>query len=223
MLTGYQKIDEEWYYFNKGYSPVGALYYTGVTPIMGDTFLGDKETAVQKMASLYQSKRKEYPSGALGREANKDKEGFKEEDFADTIEDFCGILYEEAVDEGIRPEVVFAQSMNETGWLQFGGDVKIEQFNFAGLGATGGGVAGAQFESVRQGLRAQVQHLKAYATDEKPKKEIVDPRYNHVTKGTAPYVEWLGINENPKKVGWAGALRYGMTLVKSVMKPLEAM
>lgn len=223
MLTGYQKIGGEWYYFNKGYSPAGALYYTGVTPIMGDTFLGNKETAVQKMASLYQSKKKEYPSGALGREANKDKKGFKEEDFADTIEEFCEILYEEAVDEGVRPEVVFAQSMNETGWLQFGGDVKIEQFNFAGLGATGGGVAGAQFESVRQGLRAQVQHLKAYATDEKPKKEIVDPRYNLVTKGTAPYVEWLGINENPKKVGWAGALRYGITLVKSVMKPLEAM
>ena len=223
MLTGYHEIDGEWYYFNKGYSPAGALYYTGVTPIMGDTFLGDKETAVKKMADLYKSKKKEYPSEALGREMNQDKEGFKEEDFADTIEDFCGILYEEAVDEGIRPEVVFAQSMNETGWLQFGGDVKIEQFNFAGLGATGGGVAGAQFESVRQGLRAQVQHLKAYATDEKPKKEIVDPRYNHVTKGTAPYVEWLGINENPKKVGWAGALRYGMALVKSVMKPLEAM
>lgn len=223
MLTGYQKIDGEWYYFNKGYSPAGALYYTGVTPIMGDTFLGDKETAVKKMATLYKNMKKEYPSEALGREMNQDKEGFKEEDFADTIEDFCGILYEEAVDEGIRPEVVFAQSMNETGWLQFGGDVKIEQFNFAGLGATGGGVAGAQFESVRQGLRAQVQHLKAYATDEKPKKEIVDPRYNLVTKGTAPYVEWLGINENPKKVGWAGALRYGITLVKSVMKPLEAM
>lgn len=223
MLTGYQKIDGEWYYFNKGYSPAGALYYTGVTPIMGDTFLGDKETAVKKMATLYKNMKKEYPSEALGREMNQDKEGFKEEDFADTIEDFCGILYEEAVDEGIRPEVVFAQSMNETGWLQFGGDVKIEQFNFAGLGATGGGVAGAQFESVRQGLRAQVQHLKAYATDEKPKKEIVDPRYNLVTKGTAPYVEWLGINENPKKVGWAGALRYGMTLVTSVMKPLEAM
>lgn len=223
MLTGYQKIDGEWYYFNKGYSPAGALYYTGVTPIMGDTFLGGKETAVKKMATLYKNMKKEYPSEALGREMNQDKEGFKEEDFADTIEDFCGILYEEAVDEGIRPEVVFAQSMNETGWLQFGGDVKIEQFNFAGLGATGGGVAGAQFESVRQGLRAQVQHLKAYATDEKPKKEIVDPRYNLVTKGTAPYVEWLGINENPKKVGWAGALRYGMTLVTSVMKPLETM
>ena len=223
MLTGYQKIGGEWYYFNKGYSPVGALYYTGVTPIMGDTFLGNKETAVQKMASLYQSKKKEYPSGALGREANKDKKGFKEEDFADTIEEFCEILYEEAVDEGVRPEVVFAQSMNETGWLQFGGDVKIEQFNFAGLGATGGGVEGARFDSVRQGLRAQVQHLKAYATDEKPKKEIVDPRYGYVVKGSAPYVEWLGINENPKKVGWAGALRYGMTLVTSVMKPLEAM
>ena len=67
MLTGYQRIDGEWYYFNKGYSPVGALYYTGVTSIMGDTFLGDKETAIQKMASLYKSMKKRVPFESTGK------------------------------------------------------------------------------------------------------------------------------------------------------------
>ena len=45
---------------------------------------------------------------------------------------------QECAVEGVRAEVAFAQAMLETGNLQFGGDVKSSQFNFAGLGATGG-------------------------------------------------------------------------------------
>ncbi|MFR7670609.1 MAG: glucosaminidase domain-containing protein [Collinsella sp.] len=48
-----------------------------------------------------------------------------------------------ASSEGVRPEVVFAQAMLETGWLQFGGSVSADQCNFAGLGATGPQVGGA--------------------------------------------------------------------------------
>ena len=54
----------------------------------------------------------------------------------------------------------------ETGFLRFGGDVKKEQYNFAGLGATGNGASGNGFKSIRIGIRAQVQHLKAYASKE---------------------------------------------------------
>ncbi len=49
---------------------------------------------------------------------------------ADTIETFCRIYCEEAEAEDIRAEVAFTQAMKETGFLQFGGDVSIEQFNF---------------------------------------------------------------------------------------------
>ena len=83
---------------------------------------------------------------------------------AANIEEFCQIFYEEAIAENIRPEVAFCQAMKETGFLQFGHDVKPDQCNFAGLGATGNGVAGNSFASVREGIRAQIQHLKAYAT-----------------------------------------------------------
>ena len=51
--------------------------------------------------------------------------------------------------------------MKETGFLQFGGDVSVEQFNFAGIGTTGGGVPGNSYPDVRTGVRAQIQHLKA--------------------------------------------------------------
>ena len=33
------------------------------------------------------------------------------------------------------------------------------------IGTTGGGVAGVSYPDVRTGIRAQVQHLKAYACD----------------------------------------------------------
>ena len=52
------------------------------------------------------------------------------------------MYYEEATAEGVRPEVAFAQAMKETGWLQYGGDMQITQYNFAGIGTTGGGVPG---------------------------------------------------------------------------------
>ena len=45
----------------------------------------------------------------------------------------------------------------------------------------------------------------------------VDPRFKYVARGSAPYVEWLGILENPQGKGWAaGASKWG--LLKSYQK-----
>lgn len=131
---------------------------------------------------------------------------------APTIEDFCKIYLEECRIEGVRVEVAFCQAMKETGFLRFLGDVDITQFNFAGIGATGNGEPGNSFSSVREGIRAQVQHLKAYASTEELVQDCVDPRFHLVTRNTAPYVEWLGINENPYGAGWATAVGYGFSV-----------
>lgn len=56
-----------------------------------------------------------------------------------------------------------AQAAKETGFWQFGGDVRREQNNFAGLGATGGGEPGESFRTVLQGIVAHIQHLALYA------------------------------------------------------------
>ena len=140
---------------------------------------------------------------------------------AGSIGDFADIVYDEAVAEGVSPELVFVQSMKETGWLQFGGDVSVGQFNFAGIGAVGGGAKGATFPDVRTGIRAQVQHLRAYAdnsvTTASLANAVVDPRFSYVRKGAAPVVEYLGIQENPNRTGWAAAKNYGYDLV-SMMK-----
>ena len=215
MLTGYQNIGNQWYYFNKSLKkiPNGALSYTGVTPIMGTSTLGkDRVTVVQKMVSHYTTSGKLYPSNALNGEGTLGGIGG-----APNIVTFCEMIYDEAVFENVRPEILYAQIMLETGYLQYGGDVEINQFNFGGLGATGNGAKGNSFIDVRTGIKAQVQHLKAYASAEPLNAtQVVDERFRYVTRNTAPYVEWLGIKENPAGKGWAASAGYGFNLMKIV-------
>lgn len=164
------------------------------------TVMGNTTVSLAQMTSQYEVQAVEYPSAVLG------------EGGASAIEDFCNIILEESYAEGVRGEVVFEQAMLETGWLQYGGDSGVSQYNFAGLGTTGGGVAGVSYPDVRTGIRAQVQHLKAYASDESLNQDCVDTRFDMVKRCSAPYVEWLGQKENPDGVGWAEGANYGAKL-----------
>lgn len=163
--------------------------------------LGESDVSVQQMVDYFEASGEEYPEKALSAGG------------ADSIETFCQMYYEEAEAEGVRAEVAFAQTMKETGFLQYGGDASIEQFNFAGIGTTGNGEPGNSYPDVRTGIRAQIQHLKAYATADALEQECVDERYSYVKKGSAPYVEWLGQQENPKGLGWATGDNYGYDIV----------
>ena len=71
---------------------------------------------------------------------------------------------------------------------------------------------GNSYPDVRTGIRAQVQHLKAYACTEDLNENCVDTRFDMVRRGSAPYVEWLGIQENPNGGGWAAGANYGSKL-----------
>ena len=224
MQYGEQRIAGKDYAFDviTGAMIVDGIFngnYYGATGERQECYLieGTSQTTVEQMVryfNKYKGKR-EYPLAVL------------EKGGAADIETFAKIFYEEAIRENIKPEVVWAQTMIETGFLQFGGQVKIEQFNFAGLGATDGGAAGAKFENVRMGVRAQVQHLKAYANAEITlgtlKSECVDPRFKLVDpKGCAKYVEWLGQKENPEGKGWATSAGYGIRLRKIIDKILSS-
>ena len=166
--------------------------------------MASRSEVIDDMVSAWNSAGSAYPSALASGGAP-------------TIRDFAGIVYDEAVAEGVSPELVFVQSMKETGWLGFGGDVSVGQFNFSGIGAVGGGAQGASFPDVRTGIRAQVQHLRAYAdpnvTTASLANPVVDPRFTYVRKGAAPVVEYLGIQENPNHTGWAAARGYGGDLV----------
>lgn len=153
------------------------ISYSSGTPIMGASNVTGAQLAAYYISMVGEST---YPSSVYASKG------------AATIEEFCNILVEEATAEGVRPEVVFAQMIHETGWLRFGGSVKVEQCNFAGLGAVNSNPTDANtFPDVRTGLRAQVQHLKAYASTEPLVNECVDVRFNLVSRGCAPNLEDL--------------------------------
>lgn len=116
-----------------------------------------------------------------------------------TVEELARMFIEEGEAEGVRGDVAFAQSLHETGYFKFGGIVLPSQNNYAGIGALNGNAAGqaASFPDPRTGVRAQIQHLKAYASTEALVNECVDPRFSLVVRGVAPYVEWLGAADNP--------------------------
>jgi len=98
---------------------------------------------------------------------------------------------EEAAFEGVNHDIAFSQMCLETGFLRFGGLVQPEWNNFCGLGAIGPEQPGLVFPDPRTGIRAHIQHLKAYATEEPLKGELVDPRYRYVRKGSSPSIEGL--------------------------------
>lgn len=193
------------HYYNKGYAPDDENIYL---PIMRST-----QTSVDQMVRYYNANTSGYDTFKSKYDGKYD--GSLAKGGASTINQFAQIVYEEAIAEGVKPEVVFTQCMKETAFLKYGGEVNPNQYNFAGIGATGS-VHGATFENVRMGIRAQVQHLKAYGSLDKLINQCVDPRFNLVSRGSAKYVEWLGKKENPTGSGWATSKNYGHDIVNMI-------
>ncbi|MBR4026951.1 MAG: glucosaminidase domain-containing protein, partial [Lachnospiraceae bacterium] len=188
----------------------------------GTSIMGTSDITVEQMVAYYNAN-EVYPAYY----ANSD---------APTIETFCQMYLEECAQEGVNPEVAFCQAMLETGFMRFGYQVDISQYNFAGIGATDDGASGAVFPDVRTGIRAQIQHLKAYACDEPLNNACVDPRFQLVKRGSSPFLEWLGIQENPNTVwqeqedgtskivngcGWASSKDYGFNIRDKFIKRLN--
>ncbi|MEG2520416.1 MAG: GBS Bsp-like repeat-containing protein, partial [Christensenellaceae bacterium] len=157
----------------------------------GYTIMGANQLTAQQLVNYYKS-RAVFPTFYAA--------------YGITIESFCQAYIDECVIEGIRPEVAFAQMCLETNYLKYTGDVKIEQFNFGGIGATGNGNPGNSFASAQIGIRAQVQHLKAYASTDLLVNPCVDPRFQYVQRGCAPTVELLSRK-------WATSDTYGKKIL----------
>jgi hypothetical protein len=136
-----------------------------------------------------------------------------------TALELAQMFLDEGRKEGIRGDLAFCQSIHETGWFQFNGSAMWEWNNYAGLGVTGArfidgqvveepfteGVTvlkntddkwvGIRFATPALGIRAQIQHLKAYASSQALRQPLVDPRYSILAEydrlGTAPNLEDL--------------------------------
>lgn len=141
----------------------------------------------------------------------------------ETVSVLPELYLKEGSTENIRGDIAFAQSLLETGNFKFddGTAVTFDQSNFCGMGVTAKGEKGNSFDSPELGIRAQVQHLKAYANKAELKSECVDPRFQYVERGCSPYVEWLGQKENPKGKGWASGEGYGKKILSILSKIMD--
>ena len=134
---------------------------------------------------------------------------------AQSVIDMLPYYISEGKAEGVRGDIAFAQSCLETGNFKFENTaVTLAQNNFCGMGVTSKGKTGNSFDTPQLGIRAQIQHLKAYASTEALVNACIDPRYRYVTKGSAEYVEWLGQKENPNGKGWATGKGYGDKIIR---------
>jgi hypothetical protein len=107
------------------------------------------------------------------------------------VEQLARFYVEEAALEGIDHDVAFAQMCLETGFLRYGGLVTYDMNNFCGLGAIGPERPGERFSTPQMGVRAQIQHLKGYATSDPLNQDLVDPRYRYVNHGSSPTIGGL--------------------------------
>ena len=169
----------------------------------GYAILGSPGATQQQMVNFYKSKRASFPAI-----------------YGMTLEQFVSIYYEEAQAEGIKPEVAFAQMCKETGYLDYGGSVINTQFNFAGI-KTADGSGFQTFSNPREGVRAQVQHLKCYSSTinkNQLKYPCVDPRWDAAVsagyQGTVTSVQALGGR-------WAEDVNYGTDLVRMINEILS--
>lgn len=126
--------------------------------------------------------------------------------------DVEAIFLEEGELEGVRGDIAFCQAIHETNYFRFTGLAKPEWHNPAGLGVTGqivnGEPVGNKFPDWRTGIRAQIQHLKAYASTEPLKHPCVDQRFHLVKRGSAP--KWVDLNGK-----WAvPGTTYGQSILK---------
>lgn len=140
-------------------------------------------------------------------------------DIGCSVGEIVELYWTEAGREGIRPDMALAQALVETGYFHFGGDVQAWQHNFCGLGTTGGGVRGAAFKTPQDGVRAHIQHLKAYASHERPKTPLLDPRYDSAHRlrvQNGLITRWSGLNWT-----WAMGGEYAEKIFTAQQKMLQ--
>ncbi|MEM6520377.1 MAG: N-acetylmuramoyl-L-alanine amidase [Cyanobacteria bacterium P01_C01_bin.70] len=104
---------------------------------------------------------------------------------------------EEGQTEGVDHDIAFCQMCLETSFLRFSGSLRPEDNNFGGIGAVESSTGGVSFNDPRIGVRAHIQHLKAYGNTEPLVQEVVDPRFQFVRRGVAPLVKQLSGRWDP--------------------------
>jgi Mannosyl-glycoprotein endo-beta-N-acetylglucosaminidase len=139
----------------------------------------------------------------------------------DPMYDGIAKLYKEHGEKyGVRWDYAFYQMSIETGYLAFrrpggkAGDVKVRQYNFAGIGTTGGGVPGDAYPDMSTGVLAQIQHLVAYsgesvASPVAPRTRLMQENIIEISKKLKRQVTFADLSGR-----WAADKKYGAIIDK---------
>jgi hypothetical protein len=147
-------------------------------PLTGTPVLGASLLSAEQMAAWYAS------TGVVSRSPV-------------PVPELAARFVEEGAAQGVRGDIAFAQAMLETGNLRYGGIVRPDDLNFSGLGACDSCPRGLAFPSAELGVRAQIQHLYAYAAPTADPlalaRPLADIRFTLVRPyGRAPVWEAMG-------------------------------
>ena len=142
--------------------------------------------------------------------------------YPSTIGELVDVYYRLGAEEGVRPDAALAQSAKETGFWSYAGAVRSEQWNLAGIGATGGGVPGESWPTLADGVRGHIRRLRIYAT---PVGRVrAEGIYDlTVLKRPLPETYW-GCSPTVEGLGgrWAPSPAYGQSIVMTYLVPLIA-
>jgi hypothetical protein len=107
-----------------------------------------------------------------------------------SLDDFVSMYIEEADAEGVNPAMAFAQAMNDTNFLRFGGELEIGDFVFFKDSSIE--TEELAYDDIQSGIRAQIQHLKCYASTDDCFYPVVDKQWSDTVRGTLQDISGLG-------------------------------
>lgn len=133
--------------------------------------------------------------------------------------DIADLYWEYGEITGIRPDILYAQAAKETGYGKYGGAVKPEQNNWAGIkkyGAIGDAPEDHEdFLTPEDGVRGHFNHMSAYIGLE----PIGEPhgRYNSVKT-----ISWAGTVQTLEQLGgkWCPDLYYGYSILHDYIEKM---
>lgn len=147
------------------------------------------------------------------------KEWAKKSGGADIFIDIADTYWKYGELTGIRPDILYAQAAKETGFGKYGGAVKPEQNNWAGIKtktATGDATEDHEtFETPDDGVRGHFNHISAYIGLE-PTGEPHGRYYN------VKSIAWAGTVKTLEELGgkWCPDLYYGYSILHNFMEKM---
>jgi hypothetical protein len=108
-----------------------------------------------------------------------------------SVTEFVNEYVSATAKEGVNHDLAFCQMCLETGFLKFDGMVPPDLNNFAGIGAFEGSTEIDRYLTMREGVIAHVQHLKAYGSTSPLNLPLIDKHFGSIKRGCAPNLNQL--------------------------------